>query len=397
LVIGSGATVTATVGANWTATSSTINNASVAGGTITASGFDVDLTSAGGTFGFDIDGNATAATLVGSSLVDDIDGGSSAESLVGGAGNDNVNGGGGADTIDGGANDDVLTGAGAGDLFKIDSGSDQITDFGDAGDVLTVSSGATAAVTMDTAIILAATTINNGTAGFNYTGANAGSVSFALITGTNGVSFTNSQAAADVSVVGSSKADTMTAATFTDTLQGGGGADSIVVTDDGGTDAAHVQYAAETDSGSFTNGSTASGDVITGFATTDDKLSFLGDFATASLTGTGAGAVNGIANAAGIDFNAGGSGNDSIQLIAGGAGNTATLADAVDVTDLNAAIGTITNEAADDERILIFDIVAGGFAAYYYAADGDGTIEAAELTLLATSANDIVAGDIVTA
>ena len=124
---------------------------------------------------------------------------------------------------------------------------------------------------MDTAILLAATTVNNGTASFDYTGANAGSVSFANITGTTGISFTNSQAAKDVSVVGSSKADTITAATFTDTIQGGGGADSIVVTDDGGGDVVHVQYAKTTDSGAFTNGSSASGDVITGFAT-DDKL-----------------------------------------------------------------------------------------------------------------------------
>jgi Ca2+-binding RTX toxin-like protein len=398
LVIGSGATVTATVGADWTASSSTINNNSVAGGRINATGFDVDLTSAGGTFGFRIDGNATAATLVGSGLVDDINGGDAAESLVGGGGNDDVNGGNGADTIDGGAGNDALTGGAAGDLFKIDSGSSNtIADFGDAGDVLTVSSGAGVAATMDTAIILAATTINNGVAGFNYTGANAGSVSFAAITGTNGISFTNSQAAKDVSVVGSSKADTITAATFTDTIQGGGGADSIVVTDDGGNDVVHVQYAKVTDGGTFSNGSSSSGDVITGFVTASDKISFLGEFATASLTGTALGAANAIANTGGINFNASGSGDDSVQVIAGAAANVNTLADAVNVTKLNTAIGSITNEASDDERILIFDVHTGGFAAYYYAADGDGTIEAGELTLLATSSADMVLGDIVAA
>ena len=112
LVIGSGGSgVDATVGADWTATSSTINNNSVAGGNIKASGFDVDLSLASGTFGFDIDGDdTTGATLVGSSLTDDIDGGDSAESLNGGAGDDNVAGGDGADTIDGGTGDDALTG-----------------------------------------------------------------------------------------------------------------------------------------------------------------------------------------------------------------------------------------------------------------------------------------------
>jgi Ca2+-binding RTX toxin-like protein len=397
LIIGSGAAVDATVGANWTATSSTVNNNSVAGGNIIANGFDVDLTSASGTFGFDIDGKlAVAATLVGSSKVDDIDGNTGAESLVGGAGNDNINGGGGANTIDGGTGNDALTGGSGADLFKVDSGIDTISDFGDAGDVLTVSSGASAAVTMDTAIILASTTINNGAASFNYTGANAGSVSFASITGTTGISFANALAADnDVSVVGSSKADTIDAVTSTDTIQGGGGADVLDVTNDGDSDVVHVQYAKTTDSGTFTNGSSTSGDVITGFATTNDKLSFLGDFAQAALTGTVAGADNAVANAAGVDFDGVGTGDDTIQLIAGAAANVNTLADAVNVTKLNAAIGTITNEATDDERILIFDVHTGGFAAYYYAADGDETIEAGELTLLATSATDVAAGDIV--
>ena len=82
----------------------------------------------------------------------------------------------------------------------------------------------------------------------------------------------------------------------------------------------------------------------------------------------------------------------------GAAGNVNTLADAVNVTKLNAAVGGISNEDADDERILIFDVHAGGFAAYYYQAGGTlNTIEASELTLLATSSTDIVAGDIVAA
>jgi Ca2+-binding RTX toxin-like protein len=99
--------LTATAGANYTASASVKNQAAVGNAVITGAGFDINMSNVvTGTSGFTINGNATAASLTGSGLMDSITGGSAADSLVGGAGNDTFNGAAAVDSISGGSGAD---------------------------------------------------------------------------------------------------------------------------------------------------------------------------------------------------------------------------------------------------------------------------------------------------
>ena len=57
-------------------------------------------------------------------------GGSGADTLSGGLGNDILSGGDGNDTLLGGGGGDTLTGGSNSDLFRVDAGTDAITDLG---------------------------------------------------------------------------------------------------------------------------------------------------------------------------------------------------------------------------------------------------------------------------
>ncbi|RRQ51342.1 beta strand repeat-containing protein, partial [Sphingorhabdus wooponensis] len=142
------AAMSATAVAAWTATSASYNKAAAASAaTITASGYNIDVSAATGTSGWTItnQGGASAVTLTGSSLADIITGGSDNDTLTGGAGDDTLTGGSGADTLTGGTGADtiVLTGDSASDLvvtasgdgagFGETSGWDVITGFSGSG------------------------------------------------------------------------------------------------------------------------------------------------------------------------------------------------------------------------------------------------------------------------
>jgi hypothetical protein len=91
---------------------------------------NLTLTGAGRAGGF---GNALANVIMGNG---------NANRIEGGAGADTMNGMGGADTIVGGAGDDSLTGGAGADtfIFNRHDGHDVITDFGNGGDFLNLSS-----------------------------------------------------------------------------------------------------------------------------------------------------------------------------------------------------------------------------------------------------------------
>ncbi|MBU6240055.1 MAG: cadherin domain-containing protein, partial [Planctomycetes bacterium] len=91
--ISAGATANATATANWTATTASVNYGTA---TITANGFDLDVSAATGSSGWTMTntGSSTAVTLVGSSYADTIIGGSAQDTLIGGGGNDTLIGGG---------------------------------------------------------------------------------------------------------------------------------------------------------------------------------------------------------------------------------------------------------------------------------------------------------------
>jgi|GEM_PF-2734217 len=140
LLVSSGATVTASIAAPWTATAATSNNGAA---TILAAGFDVTLAAATGTIGWTLTnaGNPTAVKLAGSKLADVLTGGSGndtisagtgADALAGGIGNDSLDGGAGNDTINGGPGSDTLTGGTGADHFILaigEAAGDTITDF----------------------------------------------------------------------------------------------------------------------------------------------------------------------------------------------------------------------------------------------------------------------------
>ena len=141
LKVSAGATANATVGADWVATSATVNLGTA---NITAVGHNINVAAAtlyvppdtSLAHGFTIrnDGNSTGVTLTGSGLADN---------LIGGAGGDTLNGGAGADRLSGGLGNDILTGGAGADNFvfntavgltpnKTPTNVDTITDFNHA-------------------------------------------------------------------------------------------------------------------------------------------------------------------------------------------------------------------------------------------------------------------------
>ncbi|MDC6471618.1 hypothetical protein PQZ11_01000 [Luminiphilus sp.] len=355
--------------------------------TITATGVtSTDLSGvtfqAGNSTGFDITGHATAdSTLTGSDAGD---------TLTGVAGDDTLSGGAGADTLEGGAGANTLTGGTGNDQFTAQAGTNVITDLA-TGDIVDVASGATATATLAGNFVATTASQNLGSAAADLaiTAAAGGSViDMDLMTVTT--------AASDgVTLIGAGGVDTITGSDGDDSITGGAGADTI--SPGAGDDT--VYYSATTDAGTAGSLVVGAGDAIDStWVQGGDKLGFIGDFLTANMTGTAASAVNAIANTAGIDFNASGTGDDTVQIIAGAGGNTAAIGDLTTLADLNAALGTITNETVGDERILIFNASTDAKAAIYYytCVTADGALTADELQLLGiVDDNAIAAGDIV--
>ncbi|MFN6162949.1 MAG: beta strand repeat-containing protein, partial [Planctomycetota bacterium] len=206
LTISAGATANATATAAWTATAST-NNVGTA--SVTASGFNINVSAATGAAGWTLtnSGHATAVTLTGSSNADVLVGGSNNDTLVGGAGND------------------TLTGGAGNDTFNVGSGTDTITDLGNGVDVLNVSAGATATATASAAWTATASSNNTGTATVS---ANGFSINVSAATGASGWTITNSGNATGVTLTGSVNADTITGGDGNDTITGGKGNDILI-------------------------------------------------------------------------------------------------------------------------------------------------------------------------
>ncbi len=285
LVVSSGATANATVGADYTATSATTNSGTAA---ITTAGFGVNMAAATGTNGYTITNTGAAATLVGSGFAD---------TLTGGTGNDTLSGGAGNDTLSGGLGNDTLTGGAGVDTFNVTSGTDTLTDLGVGGtDVLVVSSGATANVTVGAAFTAGNTTSNSGTVTMTTAGFN---VNMASAIGSVGYSITNTGAAA--SLTGSSFADTLTGGAGNDTLSGGAGNDTL----SGGAGNDNLTGGAGADTFNVTSGT----DTITdlGVGGSDVLVVSSGAIATttvgAAFTATVATANNGTATLSSAAFN----------------------------------------------------------------------------------------------
>lgn len=93
------------------------------------------------------------------------------ENLIGGKGADNLSGDTGANTLSGGIGNDTQTGGDGVDRFLVGIGTDRITDLGLGGnDVLVVSSGATANVTLAAAWTATPASSNAGIANLTASG-----------------------------------------------------------------------------------------------------------------------------------------------------------------------------------------------------------------------------------
>jgi hypothetical protein len=170
VVLSVGATMNATLAADWSATGDSSNDGTA---NLTVNGYSVNLAAATGSAGWTMSnaGKTAAVSLTGSANADSLVGGSGADTLVGGGGNDSLTGGTGIDR------------------FLIGSGTDSVTDLGSGGaDVLVVSAGATVNAKVVAAWTASASSSNDGTA--NLT-SNGHSVNLAATTGANGWSVSN--------------------------------------------------------------------------------------------------------------------------------------------------------------------------------------------------------------
>jgi Ca2+-binding RTX toxin-like protein len=233
LVVLAGATANATLGDGWAA-SSNVSNAGVVN--ITAAGFNVNLTATTGfgTWSVTQAGQAGAVAFAGSVQGDRLTGGLGADSLAGNAGDDTLTGGDGADTLNGGAGidslvgglgDDSLTGGGEVDRFRVEAGTDTITDLGFGGtDALIIQAGAAVVATIGGHWTASGGSSNAGSASVFAAGFD---VNVASVGGASGWALSNAGQSRGVSLVGSGNADSVTGGSGADTLRGQGGADSL--------------------------------------------------------------------------------------------------------------------------------------------------------------------------
>jgi Ca2+-binding RTX toxin-like protein len=419
LIVAAGATANVTMVAAWNATAATVNNGVVnintngyavnlalAGGT---AGFNVTNTGSLSTSG---------TTLTGSSLANTLTSGAGNDTLIGGAGNDTymvnagtdlvtelanggtdlvsssatyvlsanvenltltgataingtgnelnntITGNSAANVLDGAAGDDTLRGAGGNDsltggagndTFVVDIGTDTIADFGLGADILVVSAGAIANVTMATAWTANASTANAGSANI-FT--NGFVVNLAAATGSAGFNVTNTGTAttSGTTLTGSSAANTLTSGAGNDTLVGGAGNDTYVV--NAGTDVV-IELA---------NGGT---DLVSSSAT------YVLSVNVENLTLTGATAINGMGNVLNNTI----IGNSAANILAGGLGrDTLTGGSGADkflfnVLETTANRDTITDfSVLDGDKIQFSKSVFAGLA-------GLSTITTANLAL----------------
>jgi ELWxxDGT repeat protein len=223
LVVSSGATVSATLGASWSVGGGTANGGTA---TILAQGFGVDLGGALGGSGWLVSnaGVTRAVTLTGSGRTDTLIGGERADVLNGGGFNDSLVGHGGNDTLNGGTGNDTLEGGSGVDRFVVDAGIDTVRDLGAGGfDVLVVSAGAQARATLGGAWLASSAVVNAGvaiieTAGF---GVNLGAV-----TGSGTWSVTNATATGSA-ITGSARGDTLSGGSGNDVILAREGADVL--------------------------------------------------------------------------------------------------------------------------------------------------------------------------
>ena len=327
-----GATANVTTTAAWVAGFATGSDGVI---NLVKNGFDVDVSKASGTNGFNISSKSAAGlTLIGSKNADTITGGDGADTLIGNAGIDTLNGGKGVDSLNGGLGNDSLTGGKDNDIFTVAAGTDTITDLGDA-DALVISTVANA---ITKKWIATAATNNTGTVNISASGL----VDLTLATGTNGFTV-SSTAAKGISLIGSVLADTLTgSAAGKDILNGGAGADTL--TGGAGDDTYYVDNAddsvVELDVANEKAGDSVYSSISYELTANVENLILTGS----ALVGTGNVRDNKITgNALGNNVLDGGTGADTLT---GGAGNDTFKVDNIADVVIDKLGGTDTVESS---------------------------------------------------
>ena len=309
---------------DWTITGTALaDTITIGGGTniITAGDGNDTVTSVSGTTG-------GVNTVIGGDGTDIIIGGAGVDVLIGGAGVDTITGGAGANIITGGAAADVLIG-GTG------TGANRVTIIGgDAADIITGGTG-DAIITGDAA----ADIIIGGDGADTIDGGAAADV----INGGTGINIISDSADADVVTISNGGIDSVTVTT---------GANDVVVS--AVTEFNSVRFTISDLTGTThdTTVSATSQDHLIGFITTSDDVKVTG--AIKALTDAGKGAIIAVLNTSGGNADLDASG----VIIANTAEKSAVAYTgfgdfSVVVAELNTAIGTATNSAANEYHLIV--------------------------------------------
>jgi Ca2+-binding RTX toxin-like protein len=368
--------VTATVTADFTATSASTNNLSVAGAAINASkDAKVTLTSAGNTYGYTVTGQAAnvdgkGSSIVGSGKADVISGGSGngADTIAAGGGDDSVTGKGGVDNLSGDAGNDTfiftsdlaatdtINGGTGNDSISIDSTGNVtgVVDFDNVSNLTDIKTTASGTVGLTISPIAEGTgqtiTIAAGAGVFTMTNNADSSTTKFKITGGAG---------ADAALVGSKGADTIDGAGGADTITGGQGNDSITLGAAG--DADDVVFGA-----AATNGI----DTIVNFTSGEDDLNLIA--AIVGLSPAIVGTTTDIANITGTgSINTTGEADDNVLVLnvanyqfadaaAMVAGTTTGVGSAIAAADKSALVIYGSAAATGESRVAMATVANGG-------------------------------------
>jgi Ca2+-binding RTX toxin-like protein len=351
VVVSAGATLTATMGATWSASAASRNDGTA---TLNTAGLDVNLSLITAGVGWRINNSTTAARLTGSSLNDTLSGALGSDTLVGGPGND---------------------------TFLVTGGIDTVSDLGSGVDILRVASGSSANATLANAWTATSDSRNDGLVTVTTPGL---TINLAAITTGSGWRVTNTGAA--IAMTGSELDDSLTGGTGHDTFIGGLGNDVLV--GGGGNDLADYQAASGPVTVDLSNG-------VSSGAAGNDGLTSIELVRGSQYNDT-------LISGSGNDTFTGGDGADTYQ-IGGGTDNLTDLGTGVDVVQVTnpgaTALGTVVADwitTSSSSNLGSARITTGGFVVNLAAVNaGQGwnvTNNGAATTLTGSAFDDTLNG-----
>jgi len=298
--------------------------------------------------------------------------------LTGGAGADTITGDAGDDILTGGLGNDSLTGDSGADTFNVDAGTDTITDLGDGGDILVVSAGAVANVTVPAGVTFTAaqSTINNGATTLTLAEQAIG-VDLHLAAGTTG--FTVNAGGDGDSIIGSGRSDTVNGGAGDDTLNGDAGNDVITgglgndsITGGSGNDTINTNGGVDTVTDAGVGNDTISHSAGTAAIAVSDTGTVTLNASSTGATTTSAAGVNTTVNAAASTADVTLNGNSGADTLTGGAGAD-TIGGGAGADSITGGAGSdrLTGGADADTFVLTTTASADTITDFAVGAGGD--------------------------